>query len=394
MTRACPSRRRRALLATTVAFAAGLFIAVFLSGCEREQKPVVKKPRPVRYAKITTGGASGLKSFSASVQAGDTTQLSFRVGGTLAKVAYKRGDKVARGKLIGALDDTDYKVQVAQARAQRQSARTRRDAARTTLNRIEKLYESNSASLSDFQNAKTQLRAAEAELSAAGQQVTAARNQLGYTKLTAPFTGVLQQVAGHAGEAVGPGQVIAVLSKGDQLEVKASLPEAFIARIKVGTPVVVTITALADRQFKGTASEVAFASEGAAAYPVIVALDETDEAIRPGMAATVTFDLESGPEILRVPVSAVGNEESGNFVLLLEPRAQTAPGATVPDDPNSPGAAAQTYVVRKQTVTLGSLSGEFYPVEDGLAEGSLVATAGLSLLLDGMVVRLLETGEK
>lgn len=359
--------------------------AGMLAGCEREQKTAVKKPRPVRYTKIATGGESGLKSFSASVQAGDTTQLSFRVGGTLAKVKFKRGDEIKKGKLIASLDDTDYKVQVAQASAQRQSARTRRDSARTTLARIEKMFESNSASLSDYQNAKTQLRAAEADLSAMGQQVAAARNQLSYTKLNAPFSGVLQQVSGNPGEAVGPGQVIAVLSKGDELEVKASLPEAFISRIKVGTPVVVGISALADRTFKGTVSEVAFASEGAAAYPVIVALDESDAAIRPGMASTVTFDLESGPEKLRVPVSAVGNEEAGNYVMLLKPS-----GAAAGDQ----AGAEQMYTVHKQAIKLGELEGEYFAVEDGLPEGSMVATAGLSLLLDGMTVRLLQTSEK
>ena len=340
-------------------------------GCKKDAKAVEHKPRPVRYAKISTGADTGEKSFAAAIQADDTTQLSFRVAGTLTEVKYKRGDKVKKGKLIAALDDTDYKVTVKQASAQRSSAKTRRNAARTTLNRVEKLFETNSTSLSEYQNAKSQLDAAEAELRAAGQQVAAARNQLAYTKLVAPFAGVVQSVTGNEGEAVPAGRVIAVISKGDALEVKASLPEAFISRISVGTPVRVGVSALGDRKFKGTVSEVAFASEGAAAYPVIVHLDETDSSMRPGMAATATFDLGGGPATLRVPVSAVGNLESGSFVFLLEK------------------AEGEVYTVRKREIVLGELQGEYFAVESGLEQGAMVATAGLSLLLDGMKVRLL-----
>lgn len=374
-----------------VGLAAAAVIGVL--GCASERTETIKQPRPVRYAKITAGSESGNKSFSAAIQAGDATQLSFRVGGTLTRVAFKRGDRVEKDALIAVLDDTDFRVQLAQASAQRDSARTRRDAARTTLARVEKLYESNSAALSEYQNAKTQMRTAESDLAATGQQVAAARNQLKYTELKAPFAGVLQSVSGNPGEAVGAGRVIAVLSKGDELEVKASVPEAFIARVSAGAPVSVKVTALGARSLKGTVSEVAFASEGAAAYPVIVTLDEDDAAIRPGMAAMVTFDFDTGPARLRVPVSAVGNEESGDFVYVLEPVVQGA--ASQSENPaTDENRANQTYSVRKQSVSLGSLTGEYFAVEDGLQEGSLVATAGLSVLLDGMTVRLFQPGEK
>ncbi len=353
-----------------VAFASALSLPAM--GCDDD--PPQRRPRPVRYATIGAGSADDARAFSAIVQARDATQLSFRVGGNLAELKVERGARVKKGELVGALDESDFKVQLAQSRANYANAKTQRDVAKSGFRRAEKLYEAGSSSLSDYENAKGQLESAAAQLAATGQQVKQARNQLEYTRLRAPFDGIVNSVPVKSGEQVNPGQPIAVVSKGGELEISVGVPENMIARIKVGTSVEVTISALGDRTFTGKVREVGF-TPVASTYPVAIELDELPAELRPGMAADARFDLGVRSAALVVPVTAVANAESGSYVFVLE------------------GKSGELYVVRKVAIEVGELLGDSFALETGLDVGAKVATAGLTHLVDGMTVRLLTHGE-
>jgi RND family efflux transporter MFP subunit len=360
----------RALFAGALVIAPAALLAV---GCEESKSAEPPRPRPVRYATIASGTSDDSRMFSATVQARDATQLSFRVGGILARLNVKLGGQVEKGALIGQLDASDYRVALAQAQANYQNAKTQTGVAQSAFRRVEKLYEAGSASLSDYENAKGQLDSARAQLAASGQQVQQARNQLDYTKLVAPFDGVVNSVPVKVGEQIGAGRTIAVVSRGGELEIGVGVPEGMISRIQVGSAAQVHVAAQGEQALSGTVREVGFASESST-YPVRIELDEAPEALRPGMAADVRFDLGTRSAALAVPSSAVGNAESGSYVFLLEP-------------------SGEAYAARKRPVKLGPLIGDDFEVVDGLSAGDKIATAGLSQLVDGMTVRLLDRGE-
>ncbi|MGI9549798.1 MAG: efflux RND transporter periplasmic adaptor subunit, partial [Aurantibacter sp.] len=100
------------------------------------------------------------------------------------------------------------------------------------------------------------------------------------------------------------------------------------------------------------------------------------EEIKSGMAANVTFDFgnhETGVKELVVPAHAVGEDSEGRFVFLVE---------------NDNGDGAGNGVVKKQRITIGSLTSEGFEITSGLSAGQKIATAGLQTLLDGQEVRL------
>ncbi len=338
-------------------------------GCGDEEKPP-SPPRPVKFATIGTASGDVARSFPATIQPRDATQLSFRVGGNLASLNVKMGGTVKKDKLVASLDQGDFKVAVAQAKANFQSAKTTRDTAKSSFRRVEKLFEAGSSSQSDFESAKGQLNSAQAQLGAAGQQVKQAKNQLGYTELRAPFEGIVNSVPVKAGEQVGAGQTVVVVSKGGALEVNVGVPEGVVSLIKVGTPVVVTMSALSEGAMKGEVREVGFVSENST-YPVRIELTTVPPALRPGMAAEARFDFGVRKAGLAVPAAAVGNAESGTFVFLLK---------------KSDG---DVYVAHKTTVVLGQLIDNSFELKNGLKAGESVAVAGLATLVDGMKVRLL-----
>jgi RND family efflux transporter MFP subunit len=341
-----------------------------IAGCAQPPPAAPSRPRPVRVALIASADTSTGADFSANIRAQDASQLSFRVNGTLTKVKVKRGDTVKKGQLLASLDESDIKVQLAQAQANASSARSQRDQARSSLRRVEKLYASGAATRSDYDNAKAQLRTAGSQYSASNQAAKQARNSLKYAQLKAPFGGVVNTVNVRVGETVGPGAPVLVISRGGQLEVNFGVPEGMVSNITAGQKVTVVVPALDEKKRPGTVSEVGFAPERNT-YPVAVVLDAPDPALRPGMAAKVRFKFGEGETHLVVPVAAVGNEKASNFVFVIE-------------------GEGEVRTVHKRAIEVGELSGEAFVLEKGLKAGDQVATAGLSSLVDGMQVRLLK----
>ncbi|MEO0788010.1 MAG: efflux RND transporter periplasmic adaptor subunit [Bacteroidota bacterium] len=363
---------------------------VMLSTCGSSNTETTTEPllRPVRYATIDQAGSLNAYSLSGVAQADQQSNISFRVGGSIRNLNVKLGDRVRRGQLIATLDPVDYSISRDQAAASEQgananlvSAENQLANARSNYRRIEQLYENNSVPLSDFEQAKLNLESAESNYEAvqsslisATRQLEAARNQVSYTQLKAPFSGVISAVHVEVNELVNTGTPIVTLSSVENLEVSVGVPENMISQISNGLEVQVDFSVLPGEVFNGSVRELSYIAGTATTYPAIIRLEEDDDRIRPGMAANVR--LPNGEvvdqETLICPVQAVGENSDGNFVFILE--AQTDGG----------------YRAMRRTVELAGLTEEGFLLKSGLEKGDLVATAGLKSLLDGMPIMLME----
>jgi RND family efflux transporter MFP subunit len=176
-------------------------------------------------------------------------------------------------------------------------------------------------------------------------------------------------------ENAAPGQIIAELSSGSELEVSIGVPESYISRIKDGDKVKVSFPAIKGKTFEGSVTEVSYSiSSASSTYPVSVTLDKPSKKIRPGMAADVLFQFKAETRAARivVPVNTVAEDQTGRFVY------------TVTE--NDSGLAE----VHRKKVTTGDLTARGLEILEGLEDGELVVTAGISKLTDGMIVRLLK----
>jgi RND family efflux transporter MFP subunit len=297
----------------------------------------------------------------------------------------KLGDRVRKGQLIATIDPIDYSIQAEQANASTQGAEANVQAAetqlinaRSTYQRIEKLYENNSVPLSDFEQAKSAYESAQAsydasktQLTSAQKQSQSARNQVSYTRLLAPFSGVITGLNAEVNELVRSGTPVAELSSEDKPEVNIGVPENAISAIKKGQAVQIQFSVLPNQVFAGKVSEVSYAAGSSPTYPAIISIDNPSKAIRPGMAATVIFQEKATAQTpLVCPVPALAKDTDGIFVYILEKGSN------------------DHYAARRQGVTVGELLPDGFVIESGLEKGQLVATAGLKSLLDGMQVRL------
>ncbi len=352
---------------------AGFFVFLLLSCGKKKEQELPMTIKPVKYSSVVYSGGIQSKVFNGAAKSGSETKLSFRANGLIVLLNGKVGDRVQKGKLLARLDQKDISLAYEKSKASVASAKIQLETAKSNLERIKGLYQSNSATLSDYEQAKNSFASATSGYQAAEKSRDIQASQFEYTKIVAPTSGIITEVNANINEFAQAGSPIFVISsEGGGLEINVGVPESYISKIHHGDEVEVFIN---EENVKGTVTEVGFSTGSAATYSVIVKLINPGKDLRPGMPAEVTFQFGSNDQTepqLMVPVKAVGEDESGNFVFLLVE--------------NENG----HYTVNKQKVEIGSLSNEGFLVNEGLSENDLVATAGLRTLHNGMIVSLIK----
>lgn len=345
-------------------------------GCGRGDEPARRETiRPVRYVRVVRTPAMEVRTFAGSAKAAHESTLSFRVGGSIAFIGVAVGDSLQPGQPIAGLDPTDYQLNVRKAEAAlaRAEAGTRNAAA--NFERMRVLYENRNASLNDLDAARAAYESSQADVHALQNQTALARRQLDYTRLSAPAACAVAQVPVEVNENVTPGQAVAVITCGSQLEVKVAVPEGIIALIREQAQATATFDVVPDKAFAAVVTEVGVAAIGReTTFPVTVRLDGSDSRIRPGMAAAVTFHLESAANAagrIFLPPAAVGEDAQGRFVFTLERLAEGF------------------GIVQRRGVEVGVIGAGGLEIVAGLAPDELVVTAGVSRIQEGLKVRLL-----
>jgi RND family efflux transporter MFP subunit len=352
---------------------AGLAACILLTAGCGTPAPEPEPIRPVRVEPVFATGGSRVRTFAGSARAGLESRLSFKVAGTVQRLAVAVGDRVRAGQLLAELDPRDYELQVEDAEAALRQARARARNAGANLDRVRGLYENNNASRTEYDAARADYDSASAHVASLEKKLELARSRLDYTRLRAPLDGAIADLTVEVSENVQPGQTIATLTAGQQPEVEIAIPEAFIGRMREGQDVTVSFDALPGRTFAAVVTEVGVTSTGlATTYPVTVRLTDEASDVRPGMAAEVSivFESEQGRSRILVPAFAVGEDRNGRFVFV----------ATEGE--------GRYGVVRRREVQVGELTGEGLEIVAGLEEGELLVTAGVSRLRDGLEVRL------
>jgi len=350
-----------------------LVLLLLAGGCGEQQAEPEKILRPVRYQQVFATGGTRVRTFSGVAQAAVESRLSFRVAGTVDSIYVKVGDGVRAGDLIAELDAKDYELQVQEAEASLEQARAAARQAAAEYDRVRQLYENRNASRSDLDAARAADESARARVTAIEKRLELAESQLEYTRLRSAVGGSIAEVAVDINENVKAGDKVAVLTSGSRLEVEVSMPGLLISQVREGDKVDVAFDAVPNQAFDGQVTEVGVAAMGSVTtFPVTILLSRAYTELRPGMSAEVSFTFQSGDDRERflVPPVAVGEDRQGRHAFVV----------------NRTG--ADRGIVERRQVIVGDLTSEGLEVFEGLFEGELLVTAGVSKLHDSMEVSL------
>ncbi len=351
-----------------------LAVLILSSACSDKKETVQKvKLRPVKYAEVSYSGIGQIRSFNGTARSDKEINLSFRTSGILTTLNISAGQKVSKGELLAQIDNTEARLSLEQSLSSLNSAKANLNTNTSTLDRTKILFEKGSASLSDYENAKSSFASANADFESAKRTVQIQKKQVGYGIIYAPADGIIAAKNVENNENVSSGEAIAVLNAGTFMEISLGMPENVINRVHKGMKIKAKFSALQTKIFDGIVNEISPSVESkSATYPVRIKLLGQTNDVRSGMAANITFTFPKteNKEALIVPISAVGADSKGNFVYLIEKQSETV------------------GLIKKQHFTIGDLSPIGFEVVKGLKSGQIVATAGLQTLLDGQKVSL------
>lgn len=291
-------------------------------------------------------------------------------GGVVRAIYVKQGDHVSKGQTLAKLDDAVLKQAVSAAEQQSGVVKAQLGLAKTTYERYKNLWANNIGTEMNVVSAKAQVDALTSQLRAAEAQIQQAREQLSYTNVKADISGVIDQVNVKVGEAfVGMAGTVPQISivNTSVLRLVVNVPETYIDRIKVGTPLRITLPDAGNKEITAKASVVSKLIDPTTRSFYVEAAVPQDPSIRANQLAKVQIQDYSSNDAITVPVNTLQTDEEGKFVLVA-----------VKEGSN--------LVARKKRVIVGELYRDKLEIKSGLVNGDQLITEGFQSLYDGQVV--------
>jgi RND family efflux transporter MFP subunit len=288
---------------------------------EREDTPVVVQVA----APVQQVGES--ITFSGQVESRETAFISTRMMGFISSIKVKLGDHVEKNQLLVAISNEDIAAQRAQAVAMVSEADVALVDALRDYERFKKLYQQQSASQKEFENAELRYQSLKTKAEAAKQMKNEADAMLAYSRLVAPFNGVITQKYADQGSMANPGMPILAMERSGSYQVKASVSENEIDKVEIGMNVKVTIKSIG-KTFRGNVAEISPSSQSTGGqYQIKVTLpDDQSVGLYSGMYSNVSICVENdhGLQSLYVPLSALVQRDqlSGIYTVSEDQTAQ------------------------------------------------------------------------
>ena len=348
-----------------------LAAALLFSGCGKAPEPPPPSVRPVHVITVQDPAHERLRTFAGTVRPAVEADISFRVAGKIIELPIKAGMEVREGDLIARLDPSDYELQMKQAEAQLNQSDAMLKQAKAEYDRVRSLYESQTVSKSDLDQARASFESAEAQQAVARKALEMARLQLDYGTLKAPFDGRVASRPVEVYQTVNAGQTIAMIAEGGGLEMVIGLPEVLINGVAMGTSATITFGAIPGRVFDAEVSEISAETSGKSTYPVRLRIRGDTRDLRIGMTgeAALAFATDEGGAIYVPSESVVSRPNGTHYVWVVDPKGR---------------------VVEERTVTIGPLTSSGLQILGGLQPGERVVTRGVHRLSAGIEVRVLE----
>lgn len=310
---------RRIVIAIIVlsALAAGLWFWKGRGGADEQR---------FRTAQVEQGDIRVAISATGTLNALSTVDVGSEVSGKVTEVLADYNDRVKKGQIIARIDPSTFEAQIEQGDASIANARAGLLTANASLRNAELDYTRKAELVKQKLIARGDLDQALAARDQARAQVIAAESQirqqqastenfrlnLGRTVIHSPVDGVVLTRSVEPGQTVAASLQAPVLFKIAEdlvrMEIVLAVDESDIGQVKQGQAVSFTVDAFPDRQFRGEVRQVRLSAtntNNVITYPVVVAVDNSDEVLLPGMTTNAEIEVSRRDSILKVPNAAM-----------------------------------------------------------------------------------------
>ena len=360
----------------------GVTLLAALSACKEENKYEPPPAAKVGIAQPVKRPVTRYLDLTGNTVSLDKVELVARASGFLQQINYKDGSMVKKGDTLFVIEPAPYEAKVQQAEAELTAAKAAADYAEAEYQRQYALSQTTQFGWqSKFYEAQRNRDEKRAQLQKAQAALELAKIELGYTKVTAPFDGIVTTHLAAVGALVGAGSsptALATILRLDPIYVVANLSEQDVLRI-IADPSGISTADLGKIPIElRLMNETGYPHKGVIDYiaPQVDASTGTlrvrgvftnpDYSMVPGLFARVRVPPSQGPEqeALLVPETALGSDQGGRYVLVVD----------------------KDNVVDKRSVSIGPAVDDLRVVEKGLSAEDRVIVTGLLRAIPGQKV--------
>lgn len=348
--------RKQTIKHTLIGAVVTLSLSTLLTGCNKAiSEPAEPLIKPVKLLAVKALTVDDSDAFLARIDATYRAQLSFQVGGEVEKLLVRMGQGVEKGEVLATLDPKDLQLALDAAQAQYALAKTQWERAKS-------LYSKKLISTDSYDQKETQYKAALASFEQA-------KTDLSYTKIQAPFDGVVSYTYVKPYQVVGEKQEILNLIDNTTLDVSFTLPVSYAESVSLSVlknaEMWVTMDSEPSKRIPGKFKEISTQPNiDTNSYEAIVTITRpTDRNLLTGMTGQVHIAKQNKSNAMTLPTSAwVNKQESQGEVWVMD---------------------SSTQQVSKVTLSLN----ESGAIESGLDNNDYVVIAGVERLVEGQVVK-------
>ncbi len=348
--------RKQTIKHTLIGAVVTLSLSTLLTGCNKAiSEPAEPLIKPVKLLAVKDLTVDDSDAFLARIDATYRAQLSFQVGGEVEKLLVRMGQGVEKGEVLATLDPKDLQLALDAAQAQYALAKTQWERAKS-------LYSKKLISTDSYDQKETQYKAALASFEQA-------KTDLSYTKIQAPFDGVVSYTYVKPYQVVGEKQEILNLIDNTTLDVSFTLPVSYAESVSLSalknSEMWVTMDSEPSKRIPGQFKEISTQPNiDTNSYEAIVTITRpTDRNLLTGMTGQVHIAKQNKSNAMTLPTSAwVNKQEKQGEVWVMD---------------------SSTQQVNKVTLSLN----ESGAIESGLDNNDYVVIAGVEQLVEGQVVK-------
>lgn len=305
------------------------------------------------------------------VDADNISYVSPRLGGGQVKAVFvKKGDYVKKGQMILKLDDAIARQSLIAAKQSLETIKTQVALAKDLYNRQNNLWKQGIGTEVQLISAKAQAETLEKQLLTGEANYRTAQEQASALNVMSDVDGVVDELNVRPGEFftgfVGNMPQVKIVNT-KTLKIVTEVPENYIARVKLGTPVELFLTDIN----KTYSSKISFA--GKTINPnnrsfTAEAKIPYDGLTRPNQNVQIKIQDYTSKNAIAVPVNTIQTDDKGKYVYVAIKE-------------------GNNLVARKKQVTVGELSGNLIEVKTGLSSGDELITEGFQTVYDGQSLR-------
>lgn len=315
-----------------------LLSAAALAGCKPENQFVAPPPAEVNVAPPVQQNVQPFVEQTGNTVAFATVDLVARVSGFLDSIDYKDGTFVKKGNLLFQIEPTTYDAKVKQAVAELDSAKAQLVQAEAEFVRQETLLRQNVSAQNSYDQAKAKRDSARANVENNDANLVIAKTNLGYTKVFAPFDGVVSNHLVSIGELVGSSTPtkLATIIRLDPIYITFNVAEQQVLDIRAklraaGTntpeeirkvPIEIGLMTEEGYPHKGTLDYVSPSIDTSTGTIMVRAIfDNPNRVLLPGFFVRVRVPTDpsnpTGKAALLVPDRVVAEDQAGRYLLVV-----------------------------------------------------------------------------